>query len=466
MSPFEAAFKVASPRLTSTPTPRRSLLIHGAVLVIWMLALAASLYFHGLLAWSTGLVYVGYDTALLLFVCWHSLSIPARQGPVSVATGHPRLGIVVAAYNEAAALPATLAALFGQTDAPERIVIADDGSDDATAELLVERYGLAAPSVGTTSVGNRHPSLIWLRLPHRGKAAALNAAFAALDTEIVVTVDADTILAPEAIAAMRRAFAAAPDLVAATGVIAPHCAPTLGGRLLQWFQTYEYMRNFLSRFAWMRLGCLLLISGAFAGFRRDAVIAVGGFDPDCLVEDYELIHRLRRVAARDELDWRTGVLGEACARTDAPATLASFLRQRRRWFGGFLQTQYWYRDMVGDPRYGTLGLVMLPVKAIDTLQPLYGLVAFALLLRYLLRGDFAVLVPVAGVMGAKIFLDLAFHLWTVQRYRRWIGAEAEARYWAAFLVAVAEPFTFQILRHLGAALGWIAFLTRQRRWTR
>ncbi|MBN9993929.1 hypothetical protein JJD03_15080, partial [Listeria monocytogenes] len=78
-----------------------------------------------------------------------------------------------------------------------------------------------------------------------------------------------------------------PALVAATGVLAPICGPDLQGRFFEWFQTYEYVRNFLSRHAWERLNSLLLISGAFAAFRRDAVVAVGGFDPDCMVEDYE-----------------------------------------------------------------------------------------------------------------------------------------------------------------------------------
>ncbi|MGL1645724.1 glycosyltransferase, partial [Vibrio parahaemolyticus] len=90
-----------------------------------------------------------------------------------------------------------------------------------------------------------------------------------------------------------------------------------------------------SRHAWSRFNSLLLVSGAFATFRRDAVVQVGGFDPDCLVEDYELLHRLHRHARNEGLTWTVRVLGQAQARTDAPSTLMAFLRQRRRWFGGF-----------------------------------------------------------------------------------------------------------------------------------
>jgi cellulose synthase/poly-beta-1,6-N-acetylglucosamine synthase-like glycosyltransferase len=377
------------------------------------------------------------------------------------------LGVIVASHNEAAVLPVTLAALLGQTDAPDRIVIADDGSTDGTAELLTTHYGLVAPELGSLSAASAtHPSLYWLRLPHGGKAVALNAAVLCIDTDTVLTVDGDTLLDSHAIGAVRLAFSEEPNLVAATGVITPVCSRSLAGRCFQWFQTYEYIRNFLSRYAWMRVNGLLLISGAFAGFRTDAVRAVGGFDTDCLVEDYELIHRLHRHAQANGLPWTVRVLGDAQAHTDAPSSTGAFLRQRRRWFGGFLQTQFWYRAMVGDRRYGWLGVAMLPVKAIDTLQPLYGLAAFGLLLMYLVRGNFGVLAPVAGVIGAKIVLDLAFHLWSVYLYRRWIGHSSEANMAQAFMAALIEPFTFQILRHTGAAWGWWTFLTGRGTWGR
>jgi cellulose synthase/poly-beta-1,6-N-acetylglucosamine synthase-like glycosyltransferase len=326
-------------------------------------------------------------------------------------------------------------------------------------------YGLERPALGDMSgPGPHHPTLRWLRLPHGGKARALNEALGRLGSEVVLTVDADTVLDPEAVAAMRHAFAAEPALVAATGVLFPVCSPTPGGRFFQWFQSYEYMRNFLSRYAWARQDGLLLISGAFAAYRRRAVLAVGGFDTDCLVEDYELTHRLLHHAVAEGLHWRTDVIGGARARTDAPGTLGAFLRQRRRWFGGFLQTQLWYRHMIGNRRYGRLGTRMLPVKAFDTMQPLYGLTSIGLLIGYVLAGQYSVVDPVAWVIGGKIGLDLLFYLWSLLLYRRWVGPGAQVSVGLAVAVALIEPFSFQVLRHTGAALGWISFLTGQRRW--
>jgi cellulose synthase/poly-beta-1,6-N-acetylglucosamine synthase-like glycosyltransferase len=416
-------------------------------------------------AWSVGLVYIAYDTALIGFVFVQTLALLRPKAAPASDLRRPTLGVLVAAHNEASVLPITLRALFAQTEPADLIVIADDGSLDETASLLSQKFGLAQPAMGTMSPPSlSHPSLRWMRLPHGGKARALNAAIATVDTELVLTVDGDTLLDPEATRAMRDAFAADQTLVAATGVLTPICSETMSGRFYQWFQTYEYIRNFLSRYAWGRMDALLLISGAFAGFRRLPVLAVGAFDPACLVEDYELIHRLRRYGVLEGLDWTTGVVGAAKALTDAPSTTAAFLRQRRRWFCGFLQTQYWYRDMVGNPRYGRLGLMMLPVKALDTLQPIYGLLAVALLAFYLVTGRLSLAAPVGGIILAKIAIDFAFHLWSIHLYRRWVDPKTSARLDRAILASLAEPFTFQILRHTGAALGWVYFLTGQSQW--
>ena len=456
--------RVTSPRFGAPQTPLRSSLIHGAALLLWVLLIARAFHGGGLFAWSAGLAYIVYDTLLLAFVFWQTLALLRPAAALAPEGRLPPVSIVVAAHNEAASLPVTLAALLAQSHPAQTIVIADDGSSDATASLLQRRYGLVS-SPGTLSEPSAaYPALRWLRLPHGGKARALNVACALIDTELVLTVDADTLLEPEALRAMRDAFAVDPALVAATGVLTPVCGPSSQGRLLQWFQTYEYVRNFLSRYAWMRVGGLLLISGAFACYRRRALLAVGGFDPDCLVEDYELTHRLRDHAGRRGVVWHTGVVGAARARTDAPSTAGSFLRQRRRWFGGFLQTQLWYRHMVGNPRYGRLGTAMLPVKAIDTLQPLYGLSGVVLLLGYLLAGQIGIVRLIAEAIGLKIVVDLAFHIWSLRVYRRWIGASPGIRLVPAILAALLEPFSFQLLRHSGAALGWLAFLRGTRSW--
>ncbi len=458
---------VQSPRLSPRPVPWISRGITGGAAALFLALVAQAFFRSGLASWSVGVVYILYDTALLIFTArktWRLMDPP----PAPLATGpHPTLGVIIAAFNEASVLATTIEMMRGQSNPPDLIVIADDGSTDATPDVLMTCYGLAPPPIGAMSdAAPRAPTLRWLRLPHGGKARALNAAIQQVTTEIVLTVDADTLLDDGALAAMRGAFAAEPRLVAATGVLTPICGPSLSGRLFQWFQAYEYVRNFLSRYAWMEAHSLLLISGAFAAFRRDALLTVGGFDPVCLVEDYELIHRLHRHSVDAGLGWTVRVVGAAHARTDAPASLMAFLRQCRRWFGGFLQTQHWNRDMIGNPHFGALGTKMMPVKTLDTMQPVYGIAAFVILAAVVATGNFRIALPILLVMIAKIAFDLVYHLWSLKLYARWTGQSKGLGMGWAVVAAVLEPFTFQLLRHAGALWGWYTFLTGRESWGR
>jgi cellulose synthase/poly-beta-1,6-N-acetylglucosamine synthase-like glycosyltransferase len=452
-----------SPRLNPRSVPIFSRVIGAATVILFAALLAQAFFRQGLAAWSVGLAYIAYDTALLGFTAWHMRRILtpapiALQKPGNTALS---LGVIIAAFNEEPAIPVTIDALLRQTDLPNLIVIADDGSTDGTAQLLTDRYGLTPHLLNRAS---GRPDMLWLPVPHGGKARALNYAITHVDTEIVLTVDADTLIEEHAIGILRARFAAEAELVAATGVLTPVCGRGMSGRLFEWFQRYEYIRNFISRFAWMQINALLLISGAFAAFRREAVIAVGGFDPECLVEDYELIHRLHRHSTDHDLGWTVRVIGDAQARTDAPETLPAFLRQRRRWFAGFLQTQRWNRDMTGNNRFGYLGKIMMPVKALDTVQPIYGLAAFAVLIAVVATGNFALAFPILLVMLAKIFVDMAFHLWSLAVYRRWTGSTHSISWTKAIIAAILEPFSFQLLRHSGAAWGWFTFLTGRQSW--
>lgn len=457
-SPLRLAFASASPRVTTRRTPVVSLVIYALVALAWVLLCARAIVLDNVWAWSAGIAYILYDTALTLLVAWMTLPLLRVAHAVVAPVRRPTIGIIVAAHNEASQLPATLQAIAAQTLAADCVLIADDGSHDGTAMLLADRYGLSADS--TKGPG----TLRWLQLPHRGKASALNAALSVIDTDIVVTLDADTSLATDALEAIARAFAADERLVGAGGIIVPRCDVSLSGRVMQFFQTYEYIRNMMSRFAWMRGNCLLLISGAFAAYRTDALRQVGGFDPRSLVEDYEVTHRMHRYSAEHGLDWKLSMIGAAQAHTEAPSDAGAFLRQRRRWFAGFLQTQYWNRDMTGNRRYGAVGLLMLPVKTLDALQPIYGLLSFVILLALIASGQGNVALTVGGLIGAKIVFDFAAFLWTVHLYRRITGRRTDANYPMALLAALIEPFSFQLLRHLGAAMGWIAFLRGSREW--
>jgi glycosyltransferase involved in cell wall biosynthesis len=492
---ISAALRRVSPRFTHPRIALRSVVIYAAVLGVWIGVTTAAWFARGLAAWSVGLLYVLYDTWLLIYVARKTYFIlqaapPLESGSSAPASpkapaaapmasgapggapgapaatgGSPSVGILIAAFNEAPALPTTLDALLPQLRPGDVVMVVDDGSHDATGAMLEARFGIDWPRPLALGKSALHPALQVLRARHGGKARALNSGLALLRTDLVVTVDADTKLAVDALAGLRSAFEREPQMVAACCVIRPSCAPGAMSGFFQWFQTYEYIRAFCSRIAWMRADALLLVSGAFAAFRREPLLTVGGFDPDCLVEDYELIHRLHRFSHDHGLNWRVNVLSAPRAVTDAPASLPSFLRQRRRWFAGFLQTQYWNCDMTFNRRYGTLGSWMLPIKALDTMQPIFGLTAFALLIGFGVSGRLSIVLPVLAVILSKICIDVGFHLWWVHVYGRWTGQPMNrGSLGLALLAALAEPFSFQLMRHAGAAWGWFSFVTRRHSW--
>jgi hypothetical protein len=71
-----------------------------------------------------------------------------------------------------------------------------------------------------------------------------------------------------------------------------------------------------------------------------------------------------------------------------------------------------------------------------------------------------------AIIGTKIGIDLSFHLWSVHLYRLWSGDRMRTHLGHAFAAALIEPFSFQLLRHCGAFLGWVSFLARRKTWGR
>lgn len=451
-----AAWPASRDGTSLQPTARFTVLL-GAGAALLAVALCAAAALDAPWSWIVGLLYLAYDTWLLLTLVSSSRRAVADELSPRPAQGpRPTIAVLIAARNERLVLPRTLEAVLAQDDAPEEIVVVDDGSSDGTRAFFERSCGVRFGGDGSGR-SELVPGLTVLSRPNAGKAASLNEAVALARSEVVVTLDADTRLGPGALRAIRAAFQAEPGLAAACGVLRPECRPGWSSRFFELYQTFEYLRSFLWRLAWMREDTLVLVSGAFAAFRREQLTAAGGFDPACRVEDYELMFRLHRRSLEGGQPLRVRVVSEARAVTDAPGRPLNFLRQRTRWFAGFLETMFRNHDMVGNAAYGRLGTFHLLVKTADTLLPVYAFSASATLVLLLLgRGVDRVIL---AVLAAKFCLDFACHAYCLFLHQRWQRSRMTLRlFLRAALASLTEPYLFQILRQLGALLGWVAFL--------
>ena len=464
-------------------TPRyyacRGWVLFCFISLILLSSIASAFNFDNVLAWSVGILYVIYDTWLLSYVAWKTRRL--TNNPVALNNQHGNktsqnithentvdtLGVLVPVYNESNVIIATIEKLLEQDSKPKKIIIVNDGSTDDTLDKISQHYVFIHRQHGKNRQliqSQQYQNLYLFNKENSGKADSLNQAMAYLDCDLVVTVDADTLLESNAISEASRAFSNNINLVAACGILKPVTSGNIFSRIFGGLQYFEYLRAFLSRAAWSQSNALLLVSGAFSVYKRKALVVVGGYDPNSLVEDYELIHRMHKHSCEHSLDWQISVIENARATTDAPSNVLTFIQQRKRWFAGFLKTQFKYRHMIGNRQYKYVGRFMLPIKTFDTLQPIFGLIALFLLINFL-HTDVEIALHVIFIILIKLLIDYCFHFWSLAKYHTWLGQNIPRhRWWQATLCCLADPFFFQPLRHISALIGWSMILTNKVSW--
>jgi YaiO family outer membrane protein len=359
----------------------------------------------------------------------------------------PPITILVPAYNESATIEASVTAMLTLEYRSYEVVVVNDGSKDETMERLRAAFDLyEIPRIYPETLATKplraiyrsrtRSRLLVLDKENGGKADSLNAGINASRFPLVIAVDADTLIEPDALLRLTRPFLLGREIAAVGGTVrvANSCTvkdgrvtePRVPRRLLPGIQVVEYLRAFLfARLGWNRLGGNLIISGAFGLFRKDYVMAIGGYRTTSIVEDLDLVVRLHRHLRRQKVRYEMPFIPDPVAWTEVPESVRILSRQRERWHRGLIAAMWEYKSMLFNPWHGRVGLLAMPFYAFgEMLAPLVEVLGYVItalgLWFHLVNVPFALLFMLVA-WGYGMLLSVwavALEEITYRRYRR------------------------------------------------
>ncbi len=343
-----------------------------------------------------------------------------RAIPEPIGGFHPAVAVLVPAYNEEKVIARTIRSVLNSDYSNLRVIVIDDGSQDGTYEAARKAFP------GEVATGK----LTVLRKGNAGKAEALNFAVDDLAEEFYVGIDADTVIAPDAVSKLIGHFADRE-----IGAVAGNAK--VGNRVNLWtrWQALEYItsQNFERR-ALDLFNVVTVVPGAIGAWRTDAVRNGGGYPVNTVAEDADLTMNLL------EQGYKVIYEDRALAFTEAPSTARGLMRQRFRWSFGTLQSVY--KHQRAFLRNKAMGFFALP-----------NILIFQILLP--LVSPFIDLMFIVGVVN--YLLDRHFHPETASAS----SFEKLLTYFLAFLVIdfVTSALAFSLeRRHPGnKGDGWLLF---------
>jgi peptidoglycan-N-acetylglucosamine deacetylase len=332
----------------------------------------------------------------------------------------PTVAVLIPAYNEEKVIARTIQSVLKSNYKNLRVIVIDDGSKDRTYDVARAAYPKEIAS-GKLRV---------LRKPNAGKAQALNYAIEQIEEEFYVGIDADTVIASDAIARLIAHF-----IHSEIGAVAGNAK--VGNRVNLWtrWQALEYItsQNFERR-ALDLFNVVTVVPGAIGAWRTEAVRTAGGYPVNTVAEDADLTMNLL------EQGYKVVYEDRALAFTEAPINANGLMRQRFRWSFGTLQAVF--KHKAAFTKNKAMGLFALP-----------NIVIFQMLLP--LVSPFIDVMFVAGIVHYA--LDRYFHPEAANA----ADFEKLLTYFLAFLVIdfVTSALAFSLERKHPANKGdgWLLF---------
>ena len=393
------------------------------------------------------------------------------------------ISVIMPAYNEATMAATAVHSVLSLDYPQHEVIVVNDGSTDVTLETLIREFRLERRDVVVRkSLSYRgevrgiyksaaYPKLTVIDKAHAGKSAALNCAINVSRYPLFCSIDADSIFQENALLRVVRPFLEDPDRVIAVGGqvrVANGChvergrvvEPRLPQKILAAFQVVEYLRAFVaSRLGLSAMNNLLLLSGVFSLFRKDAVIEVGGYRSDIVTEDMELVVRLHAHMRAQRQPYAVVFLPDPICWTEVPENLGTLARQRNRWHRGLIESLWLHKSILWRRNSGSLRWIGMPYYIFfEFLGPIVELVGYILIpIAYFLGflspvwfWAFLFLSVTSGAflsVSAVLLEELSFGL-----YRSW------GDFSMMIAIGIIENFSYRLLTlffRLGAVLDMI-----------
>lgn len=321
------------------------------------------------------------------------------------------VSVIAPAYNEEEMVVPAIRSLLAQSYPELEVIVVDDGSTDGTLAAISAAFDLEPRQVFFRDIlkakrvrmvyrSRIDPRLTVLVKENGGKADALNCGVNFARYRYLCCVDGDTMFAQDALLKSMALIVKDPaHIVGAASLFGislepelareqSRSAPTTNRHLLADFQHLDLMRAFVAyRQAWSRLDCMLCVSGAYAIWRRDVILEMGGFSTAFTCEDIEMTFRIHERYLREGRPYRIISLPGMVAHTEGPRSIGGLVSQRARWQRVTLETIWHYRAMIGRVKYGSVGLIGVPYYVLfECIAPIVHAISMITLLLAIMYG--------------------------------------------------------------------------------
>lgn len=290
-----------------------------------------------------------YFEVFLLVAFLERRSLPKDASRSSAALArYPSVAIIVPCYNEEHTIASTIHSLLSLHYPKDKleVVVVDDGSRDRTLEIA--------------KAFETNPQVHVFHKENGGKHTAMNVGLSHISAELIGCLDADSIVAPEALLTVVPVFDN--ENVAA---VTPGIHVKEPANLLQHMQKVEYRLSLFNRFMLAAIGSAFITPGPFSIFRTSIVRNLGGWHHGYSTEDMEMALRMQ------DAGFLIANAPRAIVHTSTPRTLRHLFNQRVRWTYGWLRNAVDYRHMIGNRKYGNLGIIILPSALISIGAAIY-----------------------------------------------------------------------------------------------